>query len=311
MVLAKLHYDHWLAESDVNPEQYLFHYTGVDSLEPILTNGTLKLNTLDGMNDPREKKPWVADGIVVTAGDMTDESLKAHGVVQAEPDRLLRQAARVACFTHERLPRSDAGKGTMFHRGWGRARMWHTYGWEHEGVCFVFDTQALGAAIVDARPPAESEVTAFFPIVYKDQPLTLPLYGAYETVEQMRDALDELTSAKGNGPGESPLNDLLFTKNTDWQSEDETRALIVLSPDEMNENELAGVPPKPIYIPYLLSLRAIVFGEDCSPPPEVVELADHRGVGKEDLARVNWYMGEPILQMAYPDPPKHIAPQPV
>lgn len=155
--------DHYLADTDVrHRDALLFHYAKAESLETILASGNIRLNTLDGMNDPRERKDWIARGLVVPEGDLDWAMLAEQGAVAGEPNRLLRLGARIACFTRERQPLPGADADSLFHRGWARARMWHQYAAEHTGACLVFEpnlstqsTQPERSAMVTSSPSAQ------------------------------------------------------------------------------------------------------------------------------------------------------------
>ena len=276
--------EHFLTEPLVEPTGLLFHYTRQRTLRAILEGGRVRLNTLDGMNDPRERKEWVARTVVLPPGDVTSEFLHAQDIVLSQPNRLLRGGARIACFTKEREPHPDADSDSLFHRGWARARMWHQYAEEHQGACVVFDYATLAEAIDNQRRIAEGDVFSVSPVKYRDRPLIIPLDGAYETPEQIQAALDNITNSGGN------VADLFFTKNTDWQSEDEVRILVLLW------NTDPEVPATPLDLSYGESLRAVVLGEEFG-EPEWLEPAIHAsGLSEGDVLRAAWVDGAPTLR---------------
>ena len=261
--------NHWLSEAEVDPENLLFHYTGRDGLRAILESGNLRLNTLDAMNDPRERKEWVPRLVVVPEGEITDEFLTEQDAVLSEPDRLLGRGARMACLTEERRAAGDADPGSLFHRGWGRARMWYQYARDHTGAVLVFDKGALLAALDEARQMADGDVFAVSPVKYQDRAFRLRLTGAYRTVEEIRDALDDLT---GSG---RDIADLYFTKNSDWASETEFRVVVLLwNPDGTRSFT-------PLDLSYGSSLRAIVLGERFDGSDWLTPAVEGRGVRSE------------------------------
>lgn len=275
---------HFLSEIDVDPSAYLFHYTSPESLKSILEYGTVRLNSLDNMNDPREKKTWTPRHLLLPEGEMTLESLARADLIHAEPDRLLREGARIACFTRERTRHEDADPTSLFHRGWARARMWDTYGRKHAGACLVFDYGALPEALFDAVPVAEGNVQAVSPVTYQDRPLDIPLQGTYGSMEEIRSAIDDLT-----GSGHT-IGDLFFTKNTDWKSEDEVRVLMLRwSPGEPLEDG-------PVDLPYGQSLLAVVLGEDFVDDGWLEKALEKQQIADENVLRVAWVDGAPRLR---------------
>ena len=67
-MISALSIDHLLTRESSAPDELLFHYTSRESLRTILESGNLRLNTLDRINDPRERSEWIADKIVIPPG---------------------------------------------------------------------------------------------------------------------------------------------------------------------------------------------------------------------------------------------------
>jgi hypothetical protein len=283
-MLDELSADHHLSDPTADPSRLLFHYTSAESLRAILSSGNVRLNTLDRMNDPRERKDWVARGLLLPDGDVDLEALVEQDTVGSEPNRLLRRGARIACFTQERSPSSDAAPGALFHRGWARARMWYQYANDHAGACLVFDWAELAESLDRARQLQDGEVFSISPVRYADKPLSLPLSGSFPNVASVRAALEDLTSDGRN------IADLFFTKNTDWQSEDEVRIMVLQwNPDGTN-------PFGPMDLPYGTSLKAVVLGENFSDTAWLDHAVAVRNLPMSDVLRADWVDGAPTLK---------------
>ena len=262
----------------------LFHYTCADTLKLILGGGSLRLSTLDGMNDPRERTEWFADDLVMPEGDVTLESLKKHDEVVGQVDVLLRQAARITCLTLDRERFKASDQDVFFHRGWGRARMWEQYANQHKGAVLVFDLNELCYAMDDGRKTEHGEVFSTSPVTYQDRRLKIPMQGVYDSIEAIAEAVDNLsTSGKAIG-------DLFYVKNTDWASESEFRILVMYG----EQAALANLG-KPLFIAYLSSLRAIVLGEKWVDVDWLLGAAAQRGLIRSDVTRCSWDNGAPVL----------------
>jgi hypothetical protein len=146
-----------------------------------------------------------------------------------------------------------------------------------------FDYRLLADSLDKARRLADGDVFSFSPMKYVDKPLHIALRGSFATKAEIQDALDELTDDGRN------IADLFFTKNTDWQSEDEVRVLALLW--KWSE-EVAG----PLDLPYGDSLRAVVLGEDFGTPDWLHQALKSRSLPEEDVLRASWVDGAPILK---------------
>lgn len=275
--------DHFLADRDLDAQELLFHYSA-DGLQPILETGTIKFGTLDGVNDPRESKSWWPRNLLIASGDITEASIAREDEIHNAPDKLLRRGARIACFTGERQPHADADTDGLFHRGWARARMWFQYAANHTGACLVFDRALLAEAVHDARPGGDGDVFSISRVTYVDRALNIPLEGSFSTLDEIEGAIDRLTD-----DGRA-ISDLLLTKNTDWQSEDEVRLLLLLAAAS------AHTHPGPLFLPYAASLRAVVLGEAFEDPGWLDTALATRALDQSDVLRTVWIDGAPRLR---------------
>lgn len=274
---------HWLQRQESN-DDLIFHYTRAESLKAILANWTLRLGPYSKTNDPREQKAWRAR-LLMPAGPARppERYLKfardrANEIDEAT-DRYLRRGARLACFGVDRAPLPDAGGGCLFHRGWARARMWDQYAEKHEGACLVFNKLALIEAIDKQIPHASGDLFFCGNVEYRDQPRTIPLKVGDLVNAGIAEVLDNLRVLEG------AAHHLYMTKNTDWQSEQEYRIVVV------RWDVAAAEENRPLAIDFRDALRAVVLGEHYAGDVEAL-LGARSGV---DVLRCWWGDGVPML----------------
>jgi hypothetical protein len=265
-------------------DNLLFHYTPPTSLEAILKNWTLRLGAYANTNDPREQKEWRAGFVIPTAGGRPPEQYlrfarESGDEVDQATDRLLRRGARLACFAVDRVPLPDAAAGCLFHRGWARARMWQQYAKKHTGACLAFDRTGLLEAIDEQLLHHDGDLFFWGRVEYQDQPLTIPLRVPDLVDIGIEKALDDLQTRKGTA------QHLYMTKNTDWESEQEFRIVVVRWNVPKSE---ANVPIK---IDFRGCLKAIVLGEHFAGDIATL-LGTRTGV---DVLRCWWGDGVPLL----------------
>lgn len=281
--------DHFLTnESSRNSVDLLFHYTGRASLRAILESGNMWLNTLDKMNDPRERKEWVADQLVFPPGGMSPQSLGRQHDLQSTIDVMLRRGARVACLTADRAPCDGATPNSHFHRGWGRARMWEQYAERHQGAVLVFDRASFFESLDASRPPG-GHARAMGHVHYLDRPLELPLVGSISSMEELQTALEDVTS-----DGKA-LGDLFFVKNSDWSGENEVRFVLVLEMESATSEF-----DKPLDLSYGDSLRAVVLGEKWDGADWLPDATRKQNLAVDNVVICDWVNGAPVLRPYYP-----------
>ena len=133
----------------INPlspdDAYLYHYTTTDTaLNHILKNGTLKFNSFNNVNDPRESKNWDMSPFVKPNLNLT---LDQYDAISREVSDILKANAKLVCFSCDK--NEAVGKWqpeALLHRGFSKPSMWHHYGGEHDGVCLMFDGNKLNTA---------------------------------------------------------------------------------------------------------------------------------------------------------------------
>ena len=203
-------------------------------------------------------------------------SEEEYEAAQRATDRYLRRGARLACFTLDRPRSGDATPGTLFHRGWARARMWEQYADHHSGACLVFKRQEL-ELVDEHRPHGNGDLFTYGGVTYQDQALTVPLPWTDVVDQGIEAVLDDFQIRK------DAAKHLYTTKNTDWESEQEFRIVHVQwdVPDEKMD--------VPISIPFEASLEAIVLGEHF-PDTERNVMQFRAGMPAEiDLLQCQWH----------------------
>jgi hypothetical protein len=274
---------HWLTESEPD-EMLLFHYTKQQTFWNIIRGGELWLSPYASTNDPRETKEWVAE-VILDVRDKDGSAQRIADEVRSLADTILRGGARLACFTLDRTMTADAEPDSMFHRGWGRARMWLQYAEDHAGACFVFQRDVLVGQVDDNRPVRDGDLFSCGRVVYSDKSLRLAIKLVNIERQDALGILDDYQIERG------VAGELYFTKNTEWASESEFRIVVVhwnLPEDELN---------RPLRIPHVPALRAVILGErfpDASLDRVRADIRQHRGV---ELARCFWEAGAPGLEV--------------
>jgi hypothetical protein len=126
---------------------------------------------------------------------------------------------------------------------------------------------------------ADGDLFLYGKVEYRDQPLTIPLEVGDLVKAGIAEVLDHLQVLKG------AASHLYMTKNTDWQSEQEDRVVVVRWDVPTSEEN------QPLEIDFVEALKAIVLGEQY--PDDVRPLLGGRkGV---DVLRCWWGDGVPML----------------
>lgn len=189
----------------------LYHYTSSNiALDSIIAQMQLRLGLVELMNDPRESRPRypnlsIAEGVP-----------KAGPAIMEEADRLLRRAAKVACFTQDyELPDSVADRNAL--RGYAHPALWAHYAGGHTGVCLRFDRRALDSCM---RAQLSSYGLLFEGAVEYRQELSSTAQATGLDVEQIHEfGLDAVVTRYI----ERYQRELFFEKHSDWASEAEYR----------------------------------------------------------------------------------------
>jgi hypothetical protein len=215
----------------------LYHYTSSNiALDSIIAQMQLRLGLVELMNDPRESRPRypnlsIAEGVP-----------EAGPAIMEEADRLLRRAAKVACFTQDyELPDSVADRNAL--RGYAHPALWAHYAGGHTGVCLRFDRSALDSCM---RAQLSSYGLLFEGAVEYRLELSSTAQATGLDVEQIHEfGLDAVVTRYI----ERYQRELFFEKHSDWASEAEYRWVFV-NPE-----------PSPVYLDVSDAITGIVLGD--------------------------------------------------
>jgi hypothetical protein len=190
--------------------RYLYHYTPLQTaVEAILPEAQLRLSRFSKMRDPREIHWAFASAFF---GDLPDSDRLYWETMQAIEEA--KATVRILSLTEDR--KAHVGPDP-FGRGYVHPRLWEQYANNHVGVCLCLEKQALTTAVVEAVD-AVIGVIRHRSVAYRDGEIARPA--------QMFD----LQTVQRRGVGQfvedhfdEHVDELFFTKLTDWESEVEYR----------------------------------------------------------------------------------------
>ena len=271
---------------------YLYHYTSTDTaLNFILKNGTLKFNSFNQVNDPKENKAW--DFATLVHADLNLSSEQYNAISQEISDTL-KANAKLVCFSRDK--NEAIGKWqpeALLDRGFAKPNMWHHYGDKHCGLCLMFDQNKLNQAF---RKKLNSNRLISGKVNYSNKGILLNILKDPFAINLIQvGEIDSYLSAI-NRHLNSWFPDLFLHKLSDWKNEDEYRWIYL---DEHSE---------PIYIEFAESLEAIVIGEGV-PDSYYEDILRYCVKYHADVTNLNWHNGYPRIE--HPGQPyithKHLA----
>lgn len=239
-----------------NPGKYVYHYTSSKtSIDHILKYGTIRFSPFTKTNDPRETKLWtfkIKDSVKII--NNTDMPLKREIILNIAKfnetnQKILnriKEKYKLLCFTSDDTyqPRSPS-LTSGFHRGWGKPRMWASYGENHKGVCLMFNKKQLFIAI--GKNLKDYQIFSG-PVNYTNDPFPENIKEIdYETYINL--GIDDAIVQKID----REIKSYFFRKHLDWSTENEYRWIIKPMGDDSLEY---------VYIPIHNSLSAIICGQD-------------------------------------------------
>jgi Protein of unknown function (DUF2971) len=257
--------------------RYFFHYTRLSSaIEGILPKLRLRFSRFSSMRDPRETQ-W-AFATVFTGFEDED----------SEPDRL--SATLWGTLEHARedvrilsLTEDDNASNDIFGRGFARPRLWEQYAGNHVGSCLCLERSALEAAIADSVSAVGGRVFQRS-VDYRDAEIGLHASQFDLNRARGRDA-DQVIHEHM----EEHVDELFFTKLTDWRSESEYRFVTFWrSPEEL-------------FVDVSKALKAVLLGHQVKREyaPALYALCEPRDIG---VAKVWWQNGRPWIHRAARNP---------
>lgn len=230
------------------------------------------MGTFGQTNDPREAKQWLPS--LSTTNDFGALGNQEFADLLAALDSRLRLRAKVLCLTRDRTATDEIG---LHARGWARARMWSQYAADHAGCCLILDAEALRGRVNDSAGDASWFHGA---VNYADRAVAGSDGILSFSLELLRERGVETVA---NEYIESHWSSLFFTKNTDWQSEEEFRFVIL---DDKSEH----------WIDIRDCLRGVVVGSEF-PNTELSVLPgrlERLGLDRLPVAHLSWHNGSPI-----------------
>lgn len=232
--------------------QFYFHFTTAEAaFEFILPDGLLRLSPHSILRDPLEYKDWefgefagaywaknMGEGVALRALAEATDALNE-----------VRKCTKVLALTVDPPGYDGGGSEAYFGRGYASARMWEHYADNHAGVCLVFDRQALDHALRDQltrQDPIPGMTQTLF-----DGPVTyLPAGRAGAGSARGLSLSGEIDHReKAARHFEAHVEDLLFLKTKDWESEFEHRYALVSAGQDYD------------YVAFGEALEAVIVGE--------------------------------------------------
>ncbi|MEQ8438768.1 MAG: DUF2971 domain-containing protein [Ilumatobacter fluminis] len=221
-------------ETELNPDDLVFHYTTIERAAAIGLTGRILLGPLATLNDPQESE---VRRLIASTSDMFAPDLDERTAAFQIELATLRSEIRVACFTRDAMLGASGTVERADGRGFARSAMWAHYGDGHEGACIALDRGQLEQLANKLSPDARCA-----PVSYAAG-LNLDVYRA-EYVD-----IDHPDLATQHGA----VLDSLFTKNSDWSPEREYRIVIDSWTDPVCAIEVLG------------AVRGLAFGNSLKP----------------------------------------------
>lgn len=194
--------------------------------------GRLRMGRFKEMNDPRE-----ASSNRFECNAFSGEIPADKFDVQEEFNEAVVSSARVLCGARDKYKKCD--KKRVTHRGFGKPRMWATYGDEHKGACFVFDRESLKSKIREQLPPGTvwARDVDYNPMYLKPG----YFHADYELMKKC--SPDAIKSC-----AEKFQLQLFFRKHEDWKTECEWRIATI------------DTRPRDLLVEFSRSLKYVVLG---------------------------------------------------
>jgi hypothetical protein len=204
----------------------LYHYTKFETLiEYILPSKSLKSNSLNAMNDPRESHAWSFGSINLPLerffpGYYSNET---HIDCQMKFGQMIKERFQVICFSGAQ------------QKGWNNEMMWAHYADNQRGVCLEFDEDKLLKSVKENFPQFNFELQN---VNYEKKKKEKPwiVWDDSVSTEQNFDNFLAVLCDK-----------VVFHKSHFWEKEDEKRLLFLNHMDSL-------------FLPYMDSLKAIHIG---------------------------------------------------
>lgn len=225
----------------------LAHYTSLKSAIAIIESGTIRLNPMSRMNDPKETTSWVLDVELPSNRDILFNDRCAGDKIS----RQCREIAKLACFSMDSS--TDIDSPVLHHARYGElgrcfanAPMWNHYAEKHQGVCLVFEKSSLKRCIVTQLGKSFVHMGA---VDYKDEPYIVNRWN-YAYCFSADSYLHLGLEAYSDLFVRSACQEIFFTKQKDWSYEREFRVLAI--------DQMEG----PVSFRFGNSLRYVILGAE-------------------------------------------------
>lgn len=195
----------------------LYHYCKLSTaIEFILADKKLLLNPIGKTNDPRENKSFVFAGENINSSNYINLN-----DFNSEISKEIRDGCKMTCFSKDEHP----------YFGYELSRMWALYGDNHKGICIEIDKEEFAKENSDKISDG-----LFRRVNYFHLDIEKPII--HKCIDHTR--IDEIGSKRYIHEEFRPANMeyLFFTKNREWESEQEFR-LIYFS--DRKENEYCSI----------------------------------------------------------------------
>lgn len=198
----------------MNDQKKLYHYCSLQkAIELILPHRRLLINPVGKSNDPRENKSYNFAYYGTSSPELDDlNTWQPNDEITEE----IRYGCKQTCFSSK--------KETI--NGYELSRLWALYSDNHKGVCLEIDE----AIFLDENSDLLNQNCYFGSVEYDDLNKGPPI-----SLNINFDQLNHLGTKKYISKFRiDNINSLFFRKNKEWESENETR-LLLLSNTQNNE----------------------------------------------------------------------------
>jgi len=186
----------------VKPNNRLYHYRTFEVfVKYIAPELKLRLNSINKTNDPRENKHF---NFASTSKKTIPNLLNSNKKVS----KILRQDCKVLCFSDDNVN----------YHGYEMSRMWAYYGENHKGICLEIDKHEFINENKEFINP-----NLLRKIRYKQQ--RVHSEQKFINVDYTNIKKGELEKYLKTTFRRKHLKHLFFTKNKEWQSEEEIRLI--------------------------------------------------------------------------------------
>jgi deoxycytidine triphosphate deaminase len=267
-----------------DPDAYLCHYTRAETaFEHIIPSGKLRMNPYAQMRDPFENRhPHLS----VPNGKLwQDEARRRLWLQVVNTTGWLRSRVRLLSLTQGDY-RPGNEHELPFRMPWSRARLWEQYADNHEGVCLVFDREAM---LKTFREELAERVFWEGPVDYA--------VAGFSSSEGARLDLSNFRDAELEADVERHVSDhfrdFFFIKTEEWASEFEYRVVLGEGFD-ISVRKGLGFHPTPHDVAFGDSLRYVLVNVERFPRWKLLGASRVAAESTAELLPMTWEGGRPL-----------------